>query len=119
MPNAAKTKSKTSKKLKSSVIKPSVKQRLEDEAVEAMWVYYRDHRAELIEEIKEFRKEILAGLVAGQPPAEVFAPYVIQAELPKKKRRKVANAAPVVPVFTRPPVLLAQLAPKLIIGPRS
>ena len=54
-----------------------------------------------------------------EPTTQTLGRYVIQAELPKKKRRKVANAAPVVPVFTRPPVLLAQLAPRLIVGPRS
>ena len=116
MPNATKTKSKPSKKLISSVIQPSVKLRLEGDAVLAMWGYYQDHRAELIDEIKEFRKEILAELIAGHSPAEVFTPYVIQAELSKTKRRKVKKPEPVTRAFFAPPVLLSQLVPTLIIG---
>ena len=119
MPNATNTKLKASKKSISSVIQPSVKLRLEGDAVQAMWGYYQDHRAELIDEIKEFRKEILAELVAGHSPAEVFTPYVIQAELSKTKRRKVKKPEPVARAFFAPPVLLSQLVPTLIIGSRS
>jgi hypothetical protein len=53
-----------------------------------MWIYYRDHRATLIEETKEFRNEILSALIAGTSPEDVFAPYVIQETSTKPSRGK-------------------------------
>lgn len=47
----------------------------EAQAAEAMWTYYREHKAALIADIKDYRQGILARLQAGEPAAEVFEPY--------------------------------------------
>ena len=50
--------------------------RKEDDAAEAMWLYYKDNKAKLISDIKEYRAGILAQLMAGLAVEEVFAPYL-------------------------------------------
>jgi hypothetical protein len=59
----------------------------EDAAAQAMWVYYRDHKAQLITDIREHRASILAGLMAGVAVQDAFAPYVKPAELARALRR--------------------------------
>lgn len=59
----------------------------EDAAAQAMWLFYRDHKPQLITDIKEYRAGILAQLVAGVPVEKVFAPYFRPAEPAKSMRR--------------------------------
>ena len=47
----------------------------ETQAAEAMWVYYRDHKAQLIPDIRDYRASILAELMQGIPADQVFAPF--------------------------------------------
>lgn len=47
----------------------------EAQAAEAMWAYYREHKATLIADIKDYRAGILARLQAGERASDVFAPY--------------------------------------------
>jgi DNA-binding transcriptional regulator YdaS (Cro superfamily) len=92
------------------------KVRVEEQAAQVMWEYYRDNRANLIEHIKEFRKEILAGLIAGNAPADVFAPYFIKEDLAKTKRRKVAADIPAQEPAKSGPVSLSDLKPRVVNG---
>ena len=59
----------------------------ESQAAEIMWVYYRDHKSQLISDIKEYRAGILAQLMDGMPAAQVFAPFAKPAEPAKSVRR--------------------------------
>jgi hypothetical protein len=59
----------------------------ESQAAEIMWVYYRDHKSQLISDIKEYRAGILATLMDGMPAAQVFAPFAKPAEPAKPMRR--------------------------------
>jgi hypothetical protein len=59
----------------------------EAEAAQAMWVYYRDNKAQLSSNIRDFRDAILAGIMAGAPVAQVFAPFVKPIEPAKPARR--------------------------------
>lgn len=63
--------------------------RKEDEAAQLMWAYYKEHKAQLITDIKEYRAAILAGLMQGTPVDRVFAPYV----KPPEPTRSVKHAA--------------------------
>ena len=59
----------------------------EGQAAEIMWMYYRDNKARLVSDIKEYRAGILVKLMDGIAVEEVFAPFVKPAEPPKLKRR--------------------------------
>ena len=59
----------------------------ESQAAEIMWVYYRDHKSQLISDIKEYRPGILDQLMDGMPAAQVFAPFAKSAEPAKSVRR--------------------------------
>ena len=52
-----------------------------------MWLYYRDHKLQLIADIREYRSGILAQLTAGVAIEDVFAPYIRPAEPAKLIRR--------------------------------
>lgn len=52
----------------------------EDAAAQAMWLYYRDHKQQLIADIRDYRAAILAQLMAGTAAEVVFAPYFRPAE---------------------------------------
>lgn len=45
------------------------------QAAEAMWNFYREHKALLIADIIANRSSILAELIRGVPVANVFAPF--------------------------------------------
>lgn len=59
----------------------------ESQAAEIMWVYYRDNKAQLISDIKEYRAGILAKLMYGMAVEQVFAPFVKPAKPAKPMRR--------------------------------
>lgn len=59
----------------------------ESQAAEIMWVYYRDHKSQLISDIKEYRAGILTQLMDGKPATQVFAPFAKPAEPAKSVRR--------------------------------
>lgn len=56
-------------------------------AAQAMWLFYRDHKLQLIADIKTYRAGILAQLMAGVAVEVVFAPYFRPAEPAKSMRR--------------------------------
>jgi hypothetical protein len=60
----------------------------EDAAAQAMWLFYRDHKQQLIADIKEYRTGILVQLMAGVAVEDVFAPYFKPAEPAKPARRE-------------------------------
>lgn len=47
----------------------------ENEAVVLMWEYYRDNKASLAANIREYRDFILQQLILGNPAASVFLPF--------------------------------------------
>jgi hypothetical protein len=47
----------------------------EDEAAQVMWVYCRDHKAQLIGETRESRGPILSQLMQGVSVEQVFTPF--------------------------------------------
>jgi hypothetical protein len=47
----------------------------ETAAAEAMWLYYRDNKSQLISEVKGNRDYILAQIVAGVSVAHAFAQF--------------------------------------------
>lgn len=47
----------------------------EEQAAQLMWDYYRDHKSQLISDIKEYRETILRDLMRGVPAVTVFAAY--------------------------------------------
>lgn len=53
----------------------SIKSLSENQATEVMWEYYRDHKAQIIADIKEFRAFILTELMQGIPAEQIFAQY--------------------------------------------
>lgn len=61
--------------------------RIEEAASQSMWVYYRDHKAQLISHVRECRETILADLIAGVPVETAFAPHVKPSEYAKSLRR--------------------------------
>lgn len=48
----------------------------ENQAAEDMWTYYRDHKAQIVSNVKKYRDFILDALIQGQPVAQVFAPFM-------------------------------------------
>lgn len=50
-------------------------------AAQAMWEYYKQHRALLIADIREYRDYILARLMQGASAAQVFAQFLMVVEL--------------------------------------
>ncbi len=64
----------------------------EDQAAQVMWLYYRDHKAQLVSNMGQYRAPILAELMQGVPAERVFAPYIKPPELLKlvKPLRRVA-----------------------------
>ena len=65
----------------------SVKPLSEDQAAQAMWLYYRDNKARLVSHVREYRDAILSQLMAGAPVEGVFAPYLRPIEQVKPLRR--------------------------------
>jgi hypothetical protein len=65
----------------------AVKPLTEQQATEVMWVYYRDHKAQLAPDIKEYRDFILTELVKGTPAEQVFARFTRLPEPPAPARR--------------------------------
>jgi hypothetical protein len=59
----------------------------EGQAAEIMWIYYRDHKAQLINDIKLYRSGILTKLMEGLAVEHVFAPFVKPAAPAKPLRR--------------------------------
>ena len=64
-----------------------VKSRTENQAAEAMWIYYRDHKAELSSDVKNFRDVILSELMLGASAEQVFARFVNEVGPPAPVRR--------------------------------
>jgi len=60
----------------------------EDAAAQAMWLYYRDHKAQLITDIRDYRAGILGQLMAGVAVEVAFAPYFKPTEPAKPPRRE-------------------------------
>ena len=59
----------------------------EEAAAQAMWLYYRDHKSQLVADIARHRAAILSQLMWGLAVEEVFAPYVKPAERAGEVRR--------------------------------
>jgi hypothetical protein len=59
----------------------------EDAAAQAMWLFYRDHKLQLVTDIRDYRAGILAQLMAGVAVEDVFAPYFKPAEPASTLRR--------------------------------
>ena len=49
----------------------------EAQAAQSMWVYYRDHKPQLVAHIRAYRAAILSELMARLPVERVFAPFAI------------------------------------------
>ena len=58
--------------------------RTEDEAAQVLWSYYRQHKAELAVDIRKSRTVILAQLVEGRDPKEVFGAFPREVTLPAR-----------------------------------
>ena len=61
--------------------------RIEEAAAQSMWVYYRDHKTQLISDIKLYRAGILSELMEGLAVEHVFAPFAKPAAPAKPLRR--------------------------------
>jgi hypothetical protein len=72
---------------KSAAAEYSLKSLSEMQAAEIMWLYYRDRKAQLIADIKEYRSSILSELMRGDPVEQVFLPYFRPPEPPTRARR--------------------------------
>ena len=59
----------------------------ESQAAEAMWAYYKDHKAELTTDIREYRDFILAELGKGVLAEKVFAQFARAPEPAARVRR--------------------------------
>jgi hypothetical protein len=59
----------------------------ENQAALEMWTYYRDNKAQLSHEVRNFREVILDELMQGAPAAQVFARFVNEPEPPAPVRR--------------------------------
>ncbi len=59
----------------------------ESQAADAMWVYYRQHKGELITDIREYRDFILAELGKGVSAEKVFAQFARAPESATPARR--------------------------------
>lgn len=64
-------------------------------AAEAMWNYYREHKALLIADVTANRPAILAELIKGVPIENVFVPYFRppepEPETPARRARQVRD----------------------------
>lgn len=67
----------------------AVAARTAEDAAQIMWTYYRDHKQQLIADIRLYRADILTQLTAGLPAEAVFEPYARPAE-PVPARRRAA-----------------------------
>jgi hypothetical protein len=47
----------------------------ENAAAEAMWLYYRDNKTQLVSEVRDNRDYILAQIASGVPAAKAFARF--------------------------------------------
>jgi len=54
---------------------PPAKPLTEAEAAQLMWDFYRQHKPQLVADIRDYRAGILASLMTGTPVHQVFAPY--------------------------------------------
>lgn len=61
--------------------------RIYDAAAQCMWMYYREHRSQLVIHVREYREVILSDLIAGVPVETAFAPYRRPVEPAKPLRR--------------------------------
>lgn len=59
----------------------------EEAAAQAMWQFYRAHKAQLLTDIRDYRADILSQLMAGLPADDVFAPYYKPSETTRTLRR--------------------------------
>ena len=59
----------------------------ESQAAEAMWSYYKEHKAELMTDIREYRDFILAELGKGVSVEKVFAQFARSPEPAAPKGR--------------------------------
>ena len=60
----------------------------------SMWNYYKNHKADLIPDVREYRDSILAGLFAGRTVEEVFAPHCKPSEPEPRKKAAPGKARP-------------------------
>lgn len=70
----------------------------EAQAAQVMWLYYKDNKALLASDIRDYRELILDKLMQGQSAIEVFAPFMQWTALPDAsnktcKQRKTAQNA--------------------------
>lgn len=67
-------------KVSNAKVQPGLEQSairlLEPLAVEIMWTYYRDHKSQLVDEVRDCRDTIIPALLRGMSVDEVFAPFV-------------------------------------------
>lgn len=59
----------------------------ESQAAQEMWLYYKENKALLAHDIKEYRELILSNLMQGQAAIEVFAPFMQSAEMPVASKK--------------------------------
>ena len=57
-----------------------INKRTRNEAKKLMWEYYRDNKASLPGWIREFREEVIAGLMTGMQAAHIFETIIINVE---------------------------------------
>lgn len=67
--------------------------RIKDDAAQRMWVYYRNHKSQLVSHIREYRDSILAELIAGVPVEAAFAPYARPADAANSAAKPLRRAA--------------------------
>jgi hypothetical protein len=60
----------------------------ENQAALEMWTFYRDNKARLSHEVRNFREVILAEFMQGVPAEQVFARFVNEPESPAPVRLK-------------------------------
>jgi len=62
----------------------------EKRAAEAIWEYYKAHKADLVLNVSEHREVIMAKTMSGVPVTEVFLPFiapVLPAPTPPRRKR--------------------------------
>jgi len=59
----------------------------EDAAAQVMWLCYREHKPQLVADIRDYRAGILSQLMPGLPVDDVFASYFKPAEPARALRR--------------------------------
>ena len=52
-----------------------------------MWAHFKANKAQLIDEIKQFREQILAELMSGKSVVDVFAKFIRPSEPGRAKRK--------------------------------